>query len=603
MARSSRVLALTPTFLAVAIAAMAGCSLLVDTDATQCAVDEDCAKLGLPTCQAGVCVAPIDGGSIGDATSSESGEPCSSTQDCLALNVAYSVCTSAGTCAPVTSQDCGLVVGEYTRDDALIVGAILPLLGANESAGLAMRDALRVALDAIPNGVPAGKSGANRPVAIVFCNDADDPARAAKHLVEDLAVPLIVGGVTPEIATAIVGAFDPAQPAMLISPTLGTLSPALTSAATVARDLPDDAALAGAIAAEIEVDLEPDLRATNGDQPIRVVVVHPTDVSGAALATAIGATLTVDGMSTAAAAKAGLYVDVDDGDPTTPNAPSTIERVNEAIASASSAAAPPDLIVIVGRTEGVTSILAGVEAAWPPSASARPRYLLGDGLMVQELLTESAMSDPLRQRIRVAERGADPIVDTTAQAFFMAYQSTIAGNSLATAFGAEQAYDALLVSMLGLAAGTTPAMGATDDLVRGGQIASGLAAILEAPASGAPPAIAIDLEAPGVAIGLGDARNSSPLDVHGASGYLDVAVRGTGGLVQIVCIVRSTSDATTSFEASGRVFDVATRALAGTMRSDCANGSSSRSTSDSMTTLTRTRRAGTRAESFRRSQP
>ncbi|MFI5300494.1 MAG: ABC transporter substrate-binding protein, partial [Polyangiales bacterium] len=214
--RGARFVALALSTLAFAMASGGGCTVIIDTHADQCVVDRDCAKLGLPICVRGVCSEDVDSGlsSDADAVSTEGGESCTSTQDCLALHVAYSICRpSTHTCASVTSQDCGLVVGEYTRDDALVVGAILPLLGAHESSGLAMRDALRVALASVPDGVPVGKTGAVRPVAIVLCNDADDPARAARHLVGDLDAPLIVGGVTPEVALAITSAFDATAPA------------------------------------------------------------------------------------------------------------------------------------------------------------------------------------------------------------------------------------------------------------------------------------------------------------------------------------------------------------------------------------------------------
>ncbi|MFI5298293.1 MAG: hypothetical protein ACHREM_09365, partial [Polyangiales bacterium] len=351
----------------------------------------------------------------------------------------------------------------------------------------------------------------------------------------------------------------------------GTLTGALVGTPTLASDVPTDLVLADALAAEIEADLEPAIRAANGGHSVRVVVVHPTDATGNATAQRLAATLTLNGAATSGLANKGYYVDVDDGDPSAPSAPATVQRVNAAIGTASSATSPPDLVVVLGRSEGVTSIVAGVEAAWPPGSLTRPRYLLGDGLLVQELRTEAATSDLLRRRILVAARGADPLGDDVAHSFIVAYQSSIHGDSLSSTFGAEQSYDALLLALLGVAAGTSPALGAIDDSVTGSQIAAGLAQLIAPPLAGAPARVAVTLDATGTIAALTAARGGSALDVHGASGALDAAMNGAGGLVQLICIVRSTTDGSTSFEASGRVYDAATSAMTGVVRADCTH--------------------------------
>src|SRR5258706_14764802 len=146
---------------AVTLALGVGCSLIVNRADAQCSLDGDCAKFANTICVQGGCVSkpppPIDAGAeIDTADPALPFPPCSTTQECLPEHQGINwICRRQdGQCVEVISPDCATIVGSYLRDDVVLVGALLPLIGPHASTGQALQDAIRLAVGDFADGLP-----------------------------------------------------------------------------------------------------------------------------------------------------------------------------------------------------------------------------------------------------------------------------------------------------------------------------------------------------------------------------------------------------------------------------------------------------------------
>ena len=118
-----------------------------------------------------------------------------------ALGGAPAVCRpSDGACVPVASPDCTPKLDpQYPNDEGTVwIGAMFPTKGPNaEAFGLMNAEGADFAREEIAHAT-RGLSGAGaslpvRRIALVLCDDSVDPMRAARHLVDDVGVPAILG--------------------------------------------------------------------------------------------------------------------------------------------------------------------------------------------------------------------------------------------------------------------------------------------------------------------------------------------------------------------------------------------------------------------------
>jgi branched-chain amino acid transport system substrate-binding protein len=524
------------------------CSAIVSHLDAQCATDADCAKFTGTACVAGGCVTPE---AVADAGSGDDGagpDTCATTSDCIRRHGEAWICRNAdGTCHNLRSPDCPTVLGEYTSDDAVVVGALLPLFGEHGSTGAAMVDAIRLAVsDFAGAAVTAGASTPPRSVAVVVCNESNGALRPANHLTQDLLAPAILGTADSASTLDVVNGVTVPNGVLLMSPRATT--EALTGAAAsglVWRTCGSTAVEAAALTALAERVMQ-DVATKNGLTTVHVALVHATDVASTELDAAIAGSLVVNGQP---AGDPTTFLHVDYGDPdritgAEPPAP----RYDAAIAAVTSANPPPDVILLVGSTQAASHVLPGIEGKW--AGARKPQYVVSSGLQTAELLAQTRGKDALRARIVGVAPGGD---DANRTAFVQRFRQTFADDTAPESFGVSQTFDALYLLTLAASGASKPALVGRD-------LSGALSRALHAGDAGLPTTVA--LAPSGITSALDAFGAGRRIAVDGASGPL--VFDATGGIttdVQVWCVAPGDSP---RFENSQLVYDAGTKALTGT---------------------------------------
>jgi branched-chain amino acid transport system substrate-binding protein len=547
--------------LALGAAGLVGaCSALIEHADSECSTDRDCEwRFPGTRCVQGGCSSVYveaglgDLGNLADLT-------CTSTQECLAVHGPNWICSpSTSSCVSLTSTDCSQVVGQYTAEDVVLVGALLPLTGPHQSTGLAIQQGVRLAVgDLLPGLPPLGDGGLPRALAVVFCDESDNLQRAANHLTNELGAQIILGtgesASTRTIATSVTSTGGE----FLISPRATADLSAFAGTGLVWRTCPGDGLEAAAISDLVQGIVAPALQAQYGLARVKVAVVHAVDVESTDIDARIVAAF---GAGNADAGDAGIplsWVDVNYGDPDDPNIGAKYTTaIGQTLASA------PDLIVLVGETQAVTNVLSGIEMAWSSLAGnpRRPRYVLSSATETTELLALATSNADLRGRILGTAPGANPNDYLDLRQFMIAYQTTFGAGSSPEIFGVAQAYDAVYVIAYAAAAVSKA------NLV-GSDVTAALRRILSADA-GAP--VVIDVGPDGVSTAFGAIQAGRSIALNGASAPLafDPQRGDLATDVQVWCIAPRGGDGGMAFVSSGATYYAASRTLDGSVGAPC----------------------------------
>ncbi len=124
-------------------------------------------------------------------------------------------------CVRIASEDCKVLAepSDLRREDTVWLGALFPadptpFRGEKRAIDMGRRDFARTLG---VHSVPDGGEYAARPIAVVMC-DETDAERAARHLVDDVQVPAVVGFHSLKAALATIpGVFLPSQTLSMIS--------------------------------------------------------------------------------------------------------------------------------------------------------------------------------------------------------------------------------------------------------------------------------------------------------------------------------------------------------------------------------------------------
>ncbi len=582
-----------------AVVADTSCSLIVDTNDNQCAVNSDCSSL-FPgrTCVNGVCVA-ADGG----------GASCSVNADCSSMGSTY-VCRNS-TCANLVTTLCTTLhattanpADAYNDDSAIIFGSIMPTGNASDGPyGHLVEDSIKLALDDFGKvtGIPGLNGGANRPIVLVGCNDGpnEDPAQtdvAAKHLINDLGVAAIIGYAFSGNTVSVAQDVTIPQKTLLFSPS--ATSAQITGLETAANDYlvwrtaPSDNVQAQALVLHFpNVVTAAEAKYTKIDPAhLKVAIVNHSDLYGSGLGNTVEGTLKFNGLAATDPTNTGCsayngpaggptnpnvcYLRVDYGPSTDPD-PTKVPII---------AGFEPDIIFLFGFNEGPDTIFKGVETAWSslspaPTDGHYPFWIFSDGGEVTSLwathpdATTPSQTDPADittedQRERVS--GSVPGTNATSWPYYGSFLSEFSGSSYSGDGSADTIGPAGAYDIMYLLAFSTVMLGNKYPLTGPNLVKFGLQQMQKGTSL---PTIQISpdnlLSAfPTLALG-------TPVNVTGVSGPLPFNGKGdiTTADIQIWCVPKSSppdTDIGTSAINSGYYFDSTTGVMAGCIATACA---------------------------------
>ena len=464
----------------VGLLALAGCQLLLtDASEIQCTVNSDCAARGFAfaVCNSGTCQNPSNFCTSSTECPPKEGENvaceenqckytprivCTKDSDCAATfpgkrvycqdNACFArpddYCESnaecagksdAGTgagpaicvnkaCKPLLSEDCTGIIGtkdDYLRDDVVVYGFLMNITGASTvSVGLGSLGSLVLGREHFYNtfkGLPSGtgSSARPRPFIYVVCNEFVDPARATKHLVEDLKVPAILG---PEISD---NTFNIAQN-ITIPAGVAVLTPASTTGAlaslqgglTFRNFGTDDDFMA--VYQEIVNQKQVSLTSAGivAGNTLKVGVFHKGETTGTYLATNLRAKLTFNAQSGQANSDANLMKSFNYG--YGPGQTQAQSDAQTATAIDQIVAYQPHLIFLPGSGE-VFPAMQQIEAKWATVNAAltyKPFYIpysAAAGFNWKAWMSLPG-NDTIRQRVLFPSHQLPPPGDTTAAA-------------------------------------------------------------------------------------------------------------------------------------------------------------------------------------------
>ena len=521
----------------------------------------------------GTTATTTDAGSDGAANHGDSGTLCPTqpTPSCSAAACATQFGGDAGfcvegTCVQANTFDCTRVGGDLTGSNQVVIGAMLSY--ADGGTGISRANSLELAINEInkAGGIPdpdACKPA--RTLAFVECDDrfatgadagagvtATDRTRAGTHLLNDLKVPVILGGSTSGNTLAIAKTLTIPAKAMLFAPSSTAISITNPTAFNASPDgtrllwraAPSDVAQSTALQqvyALVELQVK-----TLGVMNPHVALVTKSDAYGAGIRAAFKTGFQINGV----APTGTNFADVVYQDPTV--TPATDQTVAAAEAVVETFA--PDIVVLVGTDEGNTGIVAPLEAS-----GHHPYYLMSDGLKKQSLTTvldnadgNAATSNSLQGRVRGTQPGV--VTQQLTQNFFNLGYKTVYGASSILAYGMAGSYD--IGYMLAYSIAATKGGAVT------GTALSQNMSLLVGGTSG------VDVGTAALSRGFTSMINGEKVDFNGASGPLDFDLT-TGEApsdYSIWCVKRDPNTPTSHIylEVAGLSYSAKTKSLAGT---------------------------------------
>ncbi len=468
-----------------------------------------------------------------------------------------SVCRPrVGRCVPLETAECKVMADPGdARDDATVwFGVMLPASGPRAPVGalftraveLARRDFVQIA-----HGLPsATRQGASRPLAFVSCDDGADGDRAAHHLVDDLAVPAIIGfGSSDELMRLASSLFVPhdvlAVAAVNGSALITSILQPPGTPRLVYRTAFGIPQAAPPMSLFVSDWVEPHLRSTGAvpaSSPLRVALVRPATTTALSIADALFTTLRFNGRS---ALENGddfrQLVFATPGD--TQAAHSTGDVVDEIVRFA------PHVILALD-TEGLArDVLAPIEARWPKAARYRPTVVMNMALYGDDLFA-LLVSPERRHRYFGTQARAMTMANAK---FTMRYDETFT-EQVTVNNSPAGTYDAAYVLAYAAAA-----LG--DEPITGSSLSRAIARLL-------PPGDPVDVGPTRILDALDLLHAGKNIDLRGANGTLDFDLsNGEPAADSIIqCAAVDAAGKVTGGIDSGLAYDAASHSLLGQMR-------------------------------------
>jgi branched-chain amino acid transport system substrate-binding protein len=444
---------------------------------------------------------------------------------------------SSGHCVKLLSEDCDAITGDYTSDDAIVIGSLFSTQGAQAATNIARQQSAILAVTQINSvgGVP-GADGPPRKLVLVSCNETSDLMRAGNHLVNELDVPAIVGPNTSQDTLDLSGSVSVPGGTVVMSPTAvaSSIGSLLDDNLTWLM-VPSDVQRAPLMISQINA-LETQLKTERSLTTVKLGIVFRDDALGVGTRTSLN-DLVINGKPIADAVNLGNNVHIN---PYAFGATDQGALVDEYLEFL------PDIIVLAGTAEAITQVMVPLEAGWPEGVP-RPEYVMIDSVKVPELITAATDNDDLRARVRGTGITPSPSSVDVFNSFKVDYQIAYPDSTMVSGMG--PAYDATYAIALALAA-------RDGEPVSGTAVKEGLRFLTGG-------SLEVDIGPTRVLAAFQKLAAGDKIDAHGTFTSLAWSDDGTvlGGTIEVWCIGAATGKPT--FQSSGLSYDLMTNQESG----------------------------------------
>lgn len=392
-----------------------GCTQITNTTAVQCLSEAECLERGPDfantTCSAATktCVPVVQGVGL-----------CSTNVECIARNGGTnSICRKRDKrCVVLQTAECPVIHGSKTEienDKTIFVGLIDP--GSAGPLGLLFNTITKFVQEDLAlqtTGLPSvdGTPG-TRPVVFVSCNEFgagfEGLQRGARHLVDDVGVPAVVGPVDPENVLRVLAPIFLPNKIMSIAPTtflsaLNDLPNPIAPTPLIWRPQISDSVLVKVVAPfvkDVAAQKTIDMGIRTAGEPLRVLVLVEGNVQGIALQRRVQDILVFNDKSavqnsldmppTYTVSNFGDFNDPTNNSNPTKKITSSLEQVF---------AFKPHVIVHSANVLTLPRVLGPLEALWPASSGPKPLHVSMNGSWLSERLFKIMATDvTLRSRI------------------------------------------------------------------------------------------------------------------------------------------------------------------------------------------------------------
>ncbi|MEM6291198.1 MAG: ABC transporter substrate-binding protein [Myxococcota bacterium] len=361
---------------------------------------------------------------------------CEDPEPCTSVFGEESTCGPDGECALLTNEQCTKVVfpDGADPDEIVWIGSILATSEPFTEAIAPIENAIELALDDF-NSVTSLSDG--KKVGWIACDSGGSPSaaeEAARHLIEDVGVPAIIGPTLSEEVLAL-------QPLVVDTNTF-VVTPTATAAAIgglddnglIWRTISSDAVQANAIADRI-ASLDP--------PPESILVLAKNDEYGKGLFEPMLGRLSE------------VLPNVPTGSLLYPNPVGLSEddaRSAYATVIADGFAQNADTIVFLGTSE-VTEVLNAYLLAWNGSGMQLPRFVMSHGAVPELLPSLQLVVESFRPTLMNALEGVSPNIQDPENFEDFNIRYRVVYSDLNPLSASPLGYDAAIVTLMGLVAG------------------------------------------------------------------------------------------------------------------------------------------------------
>ena len=460
-----------------------------------------------------------------------------------------SVCVQPeGKCVKLLSEDCDTITGDHLDGDPIILGTLFTTAmgNAQRATNLQRQQSAQLAVEEInkATGIPSATTGQNRKLVLVSCDESANLERAARHLVDELHVPGIVGPNTSQDTLDLSTKHTVAGGTVVMTPTgVASSITALIDNDLTYQMVPTDEQRAALMIQQIN-KIETDIKAARGTSTVKLGVVFRDDALGIGTRSALK-DLVLNGKPISDSSNLGKNVLIEGYDFSKPDQAALVTRFADFA---------PDIVVLAGTAEAITQVMKPLEAGWKADPN-RPEYVLIDSVKVPDLTTLVKGNDALRRRVRGT--GIKPGAETALVygEFQLNFGVAFPGTS-ATTSGMGPSYDAAYSLAYALAA-------TRNEPVSGAAIARGLRRL-----AGGPTQIEVGITK--VTTAFQKLANGEKIKALGTFGPLEWDPNGAvvGGTLEMWCI--GAPGGTPAYQSSGLTFDIKTKTATG-MYTQCEN--------------------------------